>query len=64
MFLYMWFIFQGYQFWTNADPEGYFSINDIRTGDYNLYAWIPGFIGDYRNDEVITITPGAVFCHN
>ncbi|XP_011016990.1 PREDICTED: probable rhamnogalacturonate lyase B isoform X1 [Populus euphratica] len=50
---------KGYQFWTKADPEGYFSINDIRTGDYNLYAWIPGFIGDYRNDEVITITPGC-----
>lgn len=40
--------------------NGYFSINDIRPGDYNLYAWVPGFIGDYRYDDVITITPGIV----
>ncbi|XP_073294232.1 uncharacterized protein [Primulina huaijiensis] len=47
-----------YQFWTRADENGYFSINNIRTGDYNLYAWVPGFIGDYRNGSSITITPG------
>lgn len=49
---------QDYQFWTKADEEGYFSINNVRTGDYNLYAWVPGFVGDYRNDPLITITPG------
>ncbi|KAG2698666.1 hypothetical protein I3843_07G160000 [Carya illinoinensis] len=48
-----------YQFWTRADEEGYFSINNIRTGDYNLYAWVPGFIGDYRYDTPITITSGS-----
>ncbi|XP_041018457.1 probable rhamnogalacturonate lyase B [Juglans microcarpa x Juglans regia] len=48
-----------YQFWTRADEEGYFSINNIRTGDYNLYAWVPGFIGDYRYDAAITITSGS-----
>ncbi|KAI5655065.1 hypothetical protein M9H77_32252 [Catharanthus roseus] len=48
-----------YQFWTKADEEGYFSINNVRTGDYNLYAWVPGFVGDYRNDPLITITPGC-----
>ncbi|CAK9186564.1 unnamed protein product [Ilex paraguariensis] len=48
-----------YQFWTRSDEEGYFSINDIRSGDYNLYAWVTGFIGDYRCDVAITITPGC-----
>ncbi|CAI9116109.1 OLC1v1017177C1 [Oldenlandia corymbosa var. corymbosa] len=48
-----------YQFWSKADEEGNFSINNVRNGDYNLYAWVPGFVGDYRNDAVITITPGC-----
>ncbi|KAL0440052.1 UNVERIFIED_CONTAM: hypothetical protein Slati_2488200 [Sesamum latifolium] len=48
-----------YQFWTQADEKGYFSINYIRPGNYNLYAWVPGFIGDYRNDSAITITAGC-----
>ncbi|XP_057975101.1 probable rhamnogalacturonate lyase B isoform X2 [Malania oleifera] len=48
-----------YQFWTRADNEGYFSINDIRAGNYNLYAWVPGFIGEYQYDDVITISPGC-----
>ncbi|PON85718.1 Rhamnogalacturonate lyase [Trema orientale] len=50
---------KGYQFWTRADENGYFSINDVRMGDYNLYAWVPGFIGDYKNDLVINITAGC-----
>ncbi|XP_057794198.1 uncharacterized protein LOC131010609 isoform X2 [Salvia miltiorrhiza] len=48
-----------YQFWTRADEMGYFSINNIRTGNYNLYAWVPGFISDYKNEAPITITPGG-----
>ncbi|KDO81266.1 hypothetical protein CISIN_1g042458mg [Citrus sinensis] len=47
-----------YQFWTSADEDGYFSITAVRAGDYNLYAWVPGFIGDYRYDVVVNITPG------
>ncbi|KAM6543812.1 hypothetical protein CsatB_008259 [Cannabis sativa] len=47
---------KGYQFWSKTDKDGYFSINDIRVGNYNIYAWVPGFIGDYRYDGVITIT--------
>ena len=54
----MLFYYQGYQFWTRADEDGYFSIPDIRSGDYDLYAWVPTFIGDYRNDVTITITSG------
>ncbi|GLT60576.1 hypothetical protein SLA2020_333370 [Shorea laevis] len=50
---------KAYQFWTKTDADGYFSISDIRSGDYNLYAWVPGFIGDYRNNSLITITPGC-----
>lgn len=48
-----------YQFWTKAGESGNFFINNIRTGDYHLYAWVPGFVGDYRNDVFITITPGC-----
>ncbi|KAL0324958.1 UNVERIFIED_CONTAM: hypothetical protein Sradi_5065100, partial [Sesamum radiatum] len=50
---------KGYQFWTTADENGYFAINAIRTADYNLYAWVPGFIGDYKWEIVLTITPGC-----
>ncbi|CAI9266406.1 unnamed protein product [Lactuca saligna] len=48
-----------YQFWTKTDENGVFSITNIRTGNYNIYAWVPGFIGDYRNDDAITITAGC-----
>ncbi|KAJ7958894.1 Rhamnogalacturonate lyase family protein [Quillaja saponaria] len=49
-----------YQFWTQANDDGYFSINDIHGHrNYNLYAWVPGFIGDYRYDVVINITEGC-----
>ncbi|KAF9670860.1 hypothetical protein SADUNF_Sadunf13G0112900 [Salix dunnii] len=47
----------GYQFWTRADQRGYFSIKNVRVGDYNLYAWVPGIIGDYKHEANITITP-------
>ncbi|XP_008781312.2 probable rhamnogalacturonate lyase B [Phoenix dactylifera] len=49
---------KGYQFWTRADANGSFTITNVRTGDYNLYAWVPGFIGDYKYDATITITSG------
>ncbi|XP_043713606.1 rhamnogalacturonate lyase-like [Telopea speciosissima] len=49
---------KGYQFWTKANSDGSFSINGVRPGVYNLYGWIPGFIGDYKYDVNITITPG------
>ncbi|KAI4308657.1 hypothetical protein L6164_031712 [Bauhinia variegata] len=50
---------KGYQFWTTTDEKGYFSIIDIRSGDYNLYSWVTGYIGDYRYDNVINITSGC-----
>lgn len=52
--------YQDYQFWTRADETGYFSINNVQTGDYNLFAWVPGFIGDYKNEASITVTPGSI----
>ncbi|XP_057415378.1 uncharacterized protein LOC130710212 isoform X2 [Lotus japonicus] len=51
---------KGYQFWTQADSKGYFTINNVVPGDYNLYSWVPGFIGDYKHNAKITITPGGV----
>ncbi|XP_026432925.1 rhamnogalacturonate lyase B-like isoform X2 [Papaver somniferum] len=50
---------KGYQFWTNADANGTFSIRNVRKGDYNLFAWVPGFIGDYRYNVNLTILPGS-----
>ncbi|TKY69981.1 Rhamnogalacturonate lyase [Spatholobus suberectus] len=50
---------KGYQFWTQTDRDGHFVIKNIVPGDYNLYAWVPGFIGDYRYTAKITIKPGG-----
>lgn len=50
---------KGYQFWTTADENGSFVINNIQTCDYNLYACVPGFIGDYKYEITLTITPGC-----
>ncbi|KAJ1393114.1 Rhamnogalacturonate lyase [Sesbania bispinosa] len=50
---------KNYQFWAKADDNGYFSISNIHAGDYNLYAWVPGFIGDYKYDVDMNITKGS-----
>ncbi|XAR73519.1 Rhamnogalacturonan endolyase [Bertholletia excelsa] len=49
---------KGYQFWTRADAEGYFAIKNIRAGNYSLYAWVPGTIGDYKYETQINVSPG------
>jgi len=51
---------QGYQFWTQTDRSGRFLIKNIVPGDYNLYAWFPGFIGDYMYQTTISIKPGKI----
>ncbi|ONI35461.1 hypothetical protein PRUPE_1G537300 [Prunus persica] len=50
---------KGYQFWTKADEKGCFSITGIRPGTYNLFAYVPGLIGDYRYEAEVTISPGS-----
>ncbi|VVA90661.1 unnamed protein product [Arabis nemorensis] len=51
--------YKGYQFWTKADENGYFTINNVRSGRYNLYGFVPGFIGDYHKATVFDISPGS-----
>ncbi|KAM7515834.1 hypothetical protein LguiA_005417 [Lonicera macranthoides] len=50
---------KGYQFWSQTDSRGDFLINAVRAGTYNLFAWVPGFIGDYKYRSTITIKPGS-----
>ncbi|KAH6784507.1 Rhamnogalacturonate lyase family protein [Perilla frutescens var. hirtella] len=50
---------KGYQFWTRADRKGFFSIRHVRAGTYNLYAWVPGFIGDFKLEDEVVINPGS-----
>ncbi|GKB78956.1 probable rhamnogalacturonate lyase B, partial [Tanacetum coccineum] len=54
---------KGYQFWSKTNDEGHFSIENILAGTYNIYAWVDGFIGDYKNVTSITITPGPLELH-
>ncbi|CAL9760475.1 unnamed protein product [Musa acuminata subsp. burmannicoides] len=49
---------KGYQFWTKANDKGILPL-PMLNGDYNLYAWVPGFIGDYKLDMSITISSGS-----
>lgn len=49
---------KGYQFWTRTDKNGRFIIKNVRPGEYNLYAWVHGFIGDYKSHLNVTIQPG------
>ncbi|KAJ8765562.1 hypothetical protein K2173_014684 [Erythroxylum novogranatense] len=53
------FDIKGYQFWTRANRNGDFQIKNVRPGIYNLYAWVPGFVGDYKYSEQITIEEGS-----
>ncbi|KAK7307278.1 hypothetical protein VNO77_40195 [Canavalia gladiata] len=50
---------KGYQFWTQTAKNGDFVIKNIVPGDYNLYAWVPGFIGDFVYKNTVTIKPGG-----
>ncbi|CAI9110032.1 OLC1v1009992C1 [Oldenlandia corymbosa var. corymbosa] len=51
---------KGYQFWTRVDNEGNFTIRNIRAGNYNLYAWVPGVFGDYKYELNIDLLPGDI----
>ncbi|GJN04388.1 hypothetical protein PR202_ga21935 [Eleusine coracana subsp. coracana] len=49
---------KGYQFWTKASSDGTFNIANVREGVYNLYAWVPGFLGDYLYTSPVAIVRG------
>ena len=46
--------FQGkdYQYWTKADTDGSFIIEDVRPGTYTLYAFTKGAVGEYSKDKI------------
>ncbi|XP_047965980.1 rhamnogalacturonate lyase B-like [Salvia hispanica] len=50
---------KSYQFWTRADKNGFFTIEHVRPGTYNLYAWVPGVIGDFKYEDNIVINSGS-----
>ncbi|KAK6154143.1 hypothetical protein DH2020_013782 [Rehmannia glutinosa] len=50
---------KGYQFWTQTNETGHFTITGIRADTYNLYASVPGIIGDYKHDVDVIIRPGS-----
>ncbi|PUZ62841.1 hypothetical protein GQ55_3G019100 [Panicum hallii var. hallii] len=50
---------KGYQFWTRATTSGRFTVGNVRAGVYNLYAWVPGFLGDFMRASPVTVTSGG-----
>ena len=52
--------FKDYLFAAQADKEGKFQIKNIRPGTYTLYAYAPGIIGEYRQDNVTVTAKGEV----
>ncbi|XP_056690895.1 uncharacterized protein [Spinacia oleracea] len=49
---------KGYQFWVKADNDGKFIIKGVLEGEYNLYAWVSGFLGEFRHDTNIIVRQG------
>ncbi|XP_057821355.2 uncharacterized protein LOC131034027 [Cryptomeria japonica] len=50
---------KGYQFWTKTDKNGNFQIHNICPNQYNLYGWVPNIVGDYKNETILTLSPGS-----
>ncbi|TQD78570.1 hypothetical protein C1H46_035808 [Malus baccata] len=48
-----------YQFWIQTDIIGNFTIKNVIPGVYGLHGWIPGFVGDYLDNERITVSAGS-----
>ncbi|KAM1766345.1 hypothetical protein TB1_005269 [Malus domestica] len=48
-----------YQFWIQTDIIGNFTIKNVIPGVYGLHGWILGFVGDYLDNERITISAGS-----
>ncbi|KAK4781046.1 hypothetical protein SAY87_017152 [Trapa incisa] len=51
---------KGYQFWTRADSSGNFKIENVRVGNYSLYGWVPGTLGDFKHSANVMVTPGGL----
>ena len=47
----------GYQFWVHAAADGSFDIPAVRPGNYELYAYTNGVVGEYGKTG-ITVNPG------
>ncbi|KAF8724805.1 hypothetical protein HU200_020743 [Digitaria exilis] len=47
------------KFWTRAASDGSFTIGNVRKGVYNLYAWVPGVLGDYMHASSVNVTPAS-----
>ncbi|XP_042038451.1 rhamnogalacturonate lyase B-like [Salvia splendens] len=50
---------KGYQFWTRTDETSSFTITSVRAGKYNLYAWVPTVLGDFKHEFNIVIKQGS-----
>ena len=48
----------GYQYWVRVAPDGSFTIPSVRPGNYTLYAFTEGAVGEFAKKDV-TITPGT-----
>lgn len=42
-----------YQFWTEGSTDGSFEINKVRPGQYSLYAFSDGILGEYLKTDVV-----------
>jgi len=51
---------KGYQFWVHMAADGSFTIPNVRTGDYTLYAFTNGVMDEYRHDGVHVTAGGTV----
>jgi rhamnogalacturonan endolyase len=50
----------GYQFWVHMTADGSFTIPNVRTGDYTLYAFTNGVMDEFRHDGVHVTAGGNV----
>lgn len=51
----------GYQYWVHADADGKFTVPHVRPGNYTLYAFTKGAVGEFAKTDVAvradTVTP-------
>jgi rhamnogalacturonan endolyase len=49
----------GYQFWVRAGADGGFTIPAVRPGEYTLYAFVDGVMGEFRRDGIAVNSGGT-----